>query len=305
MKRTTLSAIAVALAAPMLVASVQAASATAPGASKGHPAHVSKVQHRSSKMPLVPQGALKGYQQVTSALLADPAGAQVSGSVACPGTTHVVGGGAVISGTSLAENLNASVPFSDGSGWIVYVNNASGTAGTFAVYAVCATNILSYSVVTSAPTDNPAGLQTQVPVTCPQGSAPLGGGGVASSGDTAVNLNSSFPLKKGWRVDVNNGSGGGDTVTTYAICGVKPKNYIQVAGTPATNGASSQTPASASCPTGTQVFGGGALSGSSSTVVDLNSSVPSGTATWVAYENNNSASDASLTAYAVCGKVKA
>jgi hypothetical protein len=301
MKRTTLSAIAVALAAPMLVVSVQAASAATPA--KGHLGQRLSHAQPSSKIPAAPLGALKGYQQVTAAF-ADTAASQTEGFVACPSGTLAVGGGAVISGFSLAENLNASVPFSDGSGWAVYVNNASGTDGTFTVYAVCATNILNYTVNAGSQVDNPSGFQTQATVTCPQGSAPLGGGGIASSGDTAVNLNSSFPLKKGWRADVNNGGSFDDTVTPYVVCGTKPKLYTQVVGTAVTNGAGSQTNAVASCPAGTSVMSGGALSSSSSTVVDLNSSIPSGSTAWSSYENNNTGTDTSLTPYAVCGKAK-
>jgi hypothetical protein len=301
MNRTTLSAIAVALAAPMLVASVQAASAAVP--SKGHLGQRLSHAQPSSKIPATPLGALKGYQQV-SASFTDTAAAQTEGVVGCPSGTVAVGGGAVISGFSLAENLNASVPFSDGSGWVVYVNNASGTSGTFTVYAVCATNIVNYSVILGTGVDNPSGFQAEATVACPHGSAPLGGGGIASSGDTAVNLNSSFPLKKGWRADANNGSAGGDTIAAYVVCGTKPKLYTQVVGTSVNNAAGSQTNAVASCPTGTSVMSGGVLSGSGSTLVNLNTSIPSGASAWSAYEDNSSGSDASLTPYAVCGKAK-
>lgn len=302
MNRSTLSAIAVALAVPMALASVQAASAATPA--KGHLAKVATNARPSAKVPVGALGALKGYHQVSSAPLSDPAGMQVEGTVACPSGTKAVSGGAVIAGTSLQENLNASIPFSDGSGWAVYVNNASGTAGTFTVYGVCATNILSYAVVGGTGVSDPAGSQVEATVSCPTGTAPLGGGGIASSGDVLVNLNSSFPLKKGWRADVNNAGTGSNTDTPYVVCGVKPKAYIQVVGTSVTNGAGAQTEATASCPTGTTVYSGGALSGSGSTVVDLNSTFPSGTAAWVSYENNSTGGSASLTPYAVCGKVK-
>jgi hypothetical protein len=302
MKRTTLSAVAVALAVPMALASVQAASAATPA--KGHMAKVATNAHPSSKIPAAPLGAVKGYHQVSSSPLADPANGQVEGTVACPSGTLALSGGAVISGSSLLENLNASFPLSGGAGWGVYVNNASATSGTFTVYAVCATNILNYQVFTGTGVDNPAGLQSEAVVTCPSG-APLGGGGVASSGATTVNLNSSFPLKKGWRADANNGSTGGDTITPYVVCGTKPKLYQQVAGTTATNTAGSQTNASAACPTGTEVLGGGSLSGSGSTTVNLNTTIPAGMTGWSVYEDNSGSSDASLTAYALCGKVKA
>jgi hypothetical protein len=139
---------------------------------------------------------------------------------------------------------------------------------------------------------------------CPSGTAPLGGGGSASSNSTAVSLNSSAPLKKGWRAYVNNTSTGDNFIAAYVICGTKPTSYVQVTGTPSTVDGGSQGVASVACPSGTVVYGGGGLASSGSSLIELNSSAPLSTG-WIAYENNNDTTSNLFEAFAICGKAKA
>jgi hypothetical protein len=70
--------------------------------------------------------------------------------------------------------------------------------------------------------------------------------------------------------------------------------------------AGSQTYGSVSCPTGTVVYGGGALTPSDDPAVNINSSwpIPSG-AGWQVYLNNGSASATTLTVSAECAKAPA
>jgi hypothetical protein len=307
-KSLVLIPLAVAGAVSLLIPSAQAASAHTP-ATKGHPAGVATEQQPSSSKDaasrLSTRSKFAKYQQVFSALLADNAGTQSSGTAACPAGTKLVGGGAVISSTSLSENLNSSIPSSDGLTWRVYVNNSSATNGTFRVYAVCVKSVGKYAVVTGTGLSNPAGAQTSATVTCPKNTFPLGGGGFSSSGSTLVNLNSSIPLSSGWRVDVNNASTGTNTATAYAVCGKKKTGYAQVSGTASTVNPSSQGSASVTCPAGTLVLSGGSFSSAGSTLVNLNSTLPTSTATWQSYESNGSTSSSSVTAYAVCAAAKA
>lgn len=303
--RPTLTAVAAAAVLAAALLGLTAQSASAAPQPKGSPAPAAPAAATpSSKLPGVePAAVLAGYRQVTSTLLTDPANSQVSGTVACPANEKVVGGGAIISSSSLAENLNVSVPETDGRTWQVFVNNASATDGTFRVYADCVRRVNQYAVVIGTGVANLAGTQTSASVTCPTGTFPLGGGGFASSSSTAVNLNTSIPLTKGWRVDVNNASTSDETATAYAVCGKKPTGYVQVVGTSVTVPAGAQSSgATVACPTGTKVFGGGGFSSSGATNVDLNSSGPSGQTAWVAYENNGQSSPNTLTPYAVCGQ---
>lgn len=297
---TSLALLAGAVAGGLLAASVQTASAAPSG--KGAPAPLAHRTPHSSKLPgIAPMSALAGYRQVSSATFTDPANSQVVGTVACPANSVVVGGGAVITSSSLSEDLNASAPLTDGVTWRAYVNNSGATSGTFRVYAVCVKKVAKYAVVAGTAVTNNAGTQTSASVTCPKGTVPLGGGGFASSGSTAVAINTSIPLAKGWRVDVNNGSTGTNMATAYAVCGKKPAGYAQVAGTPTTIGAGVQAAASAVCPSGTLVLGGGGFSSSGSTATNLNTTIPSSTTGWESFENNGTTSSNTLTAYAVCG----
>jgi hypothetical protein len=137
---------------------------------------------------------LEGYQQVASALLNDPAGSQVTGTVGCPTGYKVVGGGATITGSSLSRNLNSSYPVSSTT-WAVSVNNSSGTNATFRVYANCVKKVRGYVIAVGTGVDNPAGTNAEALVTCPTGKFPLGGGGLSSSTSTAVSLNTSYPRR--------------------------------------------------------------------------------------------------------------
>lgn len=301
MKRYRIS-LAIAVAAALLAASAQAASASPSRAGKGHPARVATGQQApSSKIPAaVPATGFSGYVEVVSALLTDAAGTQTTGTAVCPAGKSLVGGGAVISSTSLSENINSSIPSADGLTWRVYVNNSSATSGTFRVYAICVKKLAVYSVVAGTGIDNPAGAQNSATVTCAKGTFPLGGGGFASSGSTAVNLNTSIPITRGWRTDVNNASTGDNTATAYVICGKKRPGYAEVTGTTTTINPSSQGSATVTCPAGTLVLSGGAFSSSGSTAVNLNSTLPISTTTWQSYEDNATTGTNSLTAYAVC-----
>ena len=219
------------LAVPLVAAAFQTASASVVSA-RGKSAPAAAGVHRSSPTArnVSPLSGLRSYQQVVSDTFTDPAGAQVGGSVTCPAGTQVLGGGAIIAGASLSENLNSTFPFGDGSGWGVYVNNAGTTDGTFHVYAVCASTIQSYSVVVGNGVDNPSGAVSYAAVSCPTGTVPFGGGGFASSSSTSVNLHMSQLKHRGWEAFMNNASTSDDTVSAYVVCGLKPSRYLQVLG---------------------------------------------------------------------------
>ena len=107
MYRRTRSAIpfVAVLAVPLVAASFQVAAAS-PVSATGKQAPAAAGVHRlsSNAAKVSPLSGLRSYQQVVSATLTDPAGAQFGGSVACPAGTHVVGGGAVIAGSDLSRS---------------------------------------------------------------------------------------------------------------------------------------------------------------------------------------------------------
>jgi hypothetical protein len=233
-----------------------------------------------------------------------PSGMTTGGSAVCPAGTVVWGGGASITGTnSLLGDINTSTPFGSGA-WVADVNNTSGADLTFDVEAICANQPAKYAIE-SATADNPAGTQKYAQASCPKGTVVLGGGGISSSQDLAVDMNSSFPSvsKKhigSWVTNMNNGSGADANVEAAVICAKKPKSYKMVVTPSIVNPAGDQTSTSANCAAGMPIGGGPVADGAESGVA-MGTTVAYGTS-WVVFENNTSLSPDSLSVYVLCAK---
>jgi hypothetical protein len=231
-----------------------------------------------------------------------PNAEQTQGSVACPTGTVPWGGGAFISSTSLAANLNSSFPF--GTDWAAKVNNASGSAVGFSVYAVCADQPADYTVQNSGSVPNLAGSQTFDQVSCPKKTVALGGGTYSSSSATSVNINGTYPDVTGktyyWNVNMNNASGSTNEVQAIAVCGKKPKGFRLVQSADVDNPPGAQSGVVAACHHAVAV-GGGLVTLSAHTNVDLSTSEPDFTE-WVGYENNGSDADDSIVAFVECAR---
>jgi hypothetical protein len=217
---------------------------------------------------------------------------------------------------NLGTNVNTSSPLggTGKTGWQVYINNASGSSTNFDIEAECAKAPKSYTIVSSADIDNPAGTQTKdIVATCPTDAKVLGGGGVLESADTSVNLNDSFPIKVkagrvthyGWRIDANNASSGDNRgAIAYAICGKKVAGYKLVQGATVTNPALSLTGAKVNCPLAngvqTVAMGGGVASNSGSTLANLATGYTVTGSDWEVIENNGSTVSSVITPYVTC-----
>jgi hypothetical protein len=246
-----------------------------------------------------------GYKIVTKHFTA-PSGADTAGSVACPkfkgAQTVPLSGGAKVNGPSLETNINSSWPTAKG--WDVRVNNASATAATVIVYAVCAKKLSGYVQEQSASVTNPAGSQSGAGFGCPSGEQLLGGGALSSSRSTLVNLNSSWPggMTLVWNIDMDNASSASAAFNVYALCAnlnVVGTNYQLAGGTPVANPPGIQTAASATCPGGLSALGGGVVSTSSATDVTINATFPF-TGGWSGDENNAGAGSEFVTAFVLC-----
>jgi hypothetical protein len=240
--------------------------------------------------------------------LVDLAGSQTAGKATCPAGKVALGGGVIGNSDSFLQNVNSSYPLvSNGvaTGWAGYVNNATNDDLVFIVYAVCAPKPPDYAVV-YASFDNPAGEQSIGSVACPFAASgkrmvPFGGGGYGGSSSLGQNLNTTIPVKttRSWRVDMNNASASAASFKVYAVCGLRP-GWTVVAGAPVLNPAGSQTSAGAACPAGLTSVGGGLFSSSPSTAADVNGTVPESASSWRGFENNNSATKATVTPYVLC-----
>jgi hypothetical protein len=195
-------------------------------------------------------GPPAGYV-IVSTTVDVPSGTEGVAHVTCPGTEVPAGGGVFVgtvtgSENSLGTDVNSSFP--QGQSWVGRVSNVSGVDGSITVEAACIDMPLRY-VVVSTTVDNPSGLETPGTATCPGTRKLLGGGSSASSGDLAVNINSTWPeTGRKWRTNMNNGSGGDDKLTVYAICARRPQGYARVSSVPTPNPANTETQSGVFCP---------------------------------------------------------
>ena len=151
-----------------------------------------------------------------------------------------------------------------------------------------------------------AGVQSSGYVACPGTEQATGGGAYVDSSDVVVNINSSYPSSNGqdWLVDVNNASSLPTAFTVYAVCMAHSASYRVVSSGPWTASSNFVSSEAADCPTGTVVTGGGAVSNSSATDVNINSTVPNalghGHTAWRVAMGSYDPNDSSFTVFAVC-----
>jgi hypothetical protein len=272
-------------------------------AALGSTTGIARTGNLGKQAPDVQSAKPSGYL-IVSAGFSAPNGQETGHSVACPATKKGVtreplGGGVLIASNSLSANVNSSYP--SGTSWSGFVNNNSGADISFTVYAICAKPHKHYQVV-GASIDNPPGTKTTGFAACPHGTTVTGGGAISSSVALGVNINTSVPYTDGWRVDANNAGAGSNTLTTYVVCSAgwdDRTGWVVVSGTHELNSAGTETEASVLCPSGRSVLGGGGFSDGGSTAVNMNATHPF-TGGWTVFENNASASDQTITAYAIC-----
>ena len=144
-------------------------------------------------------------------------------------------------------------------------------------------------------------------VTCPKvngvQTVPLSGGALIDGNSLKTSINSSWPTAKGWDADVNNASTAATGFSVYAVCATKLTGYLQQKSAAVKNPAGAQSGAGYLCPKGDQLLGGGELSSSRSTLVNLDSSWPAGTSGWYVYVNNGSTAAATFNVFHVCAKL--
>lgn len=261
---------------------------------------------RSAAAPRIVQGAPADYIVVHSVAVTVPAGTQRHGVVNCGGGRVVLDGGATVTAALGDVYLNGSYPLGNAA-WGVDVNNENLVDATFDVWAVCAKQNSSYSIVQSPfAIAVDAGTQGLGVVVCPAGTKVLGGGGSPASTDTTVNLNSSYPAKKkvasglrySWKEQLNNASAAQVGLTSYAICG-KERGYSFVKGAAVSNPAGQTTAATATCPGVTVPIGGGLSSNTINVDTNLIDTAPASTG-WTSHEGNGDTVRHKITPYVIC-----
>jgi hypothetical protein len=241
-----------------------------------------------------------GYSIARSAQITAPPYSQTHGSVTCPGATVPSAGGAVNQSFGLPSAVNSSYP--SGQSWEVDFNNQSSTTSAFMVWTVCLTPKTGRRVVVTKDISVPTGTEVGGVKACPGATVPIGGGAVVYSASQLVSINDSYPLVKGWEVEINNNSPSDTIFRVYAVCEPQPGTYsIQNSGfetAPAGQTTVTQTPCG---PSATNVaIGGGMYTTSADTGVQMYDSFPNSNGGWTAHLQNNSGTAPLVETYAIC-----
>jgi len=163
----------------------------------------------------------KGYTQVASRVVDDPAASQAQAVATCPAGLKVLGGGGSSNSISTMVNMNTSIPkFLPNSkryAWQVNMNNATADEIAFRAWAVCG-KVPGFALQKGSVVANGAGSATEATVACPLGTVPLGGGVRSNSTSTAVNIFSTWPYAGGWLTLENNADSVDHTARAFVTC---------------------------------------------------------------------------------------
>ncbi|MFI9560951.1 hypothetical protein [Nonomuraea endophytica] len=234
-----------------------------------------------------------------------PAGGSAEAIATCPAGTSVFGGGESnpVSGSVV---LTRSVPWRDT--WETTVRN-NGTSDAYVTgYAVCGSGLTAYQqVYGSAVSVTPDGGPATASATCPAGMRILGGGQWIS-GPLNVSVDASLPLSDSggddWFIRVRNHNAEIIGIQPIAICGSGLTTQI-VSGAGAVLAPGEYKPATATCPAGTTLLGGGG-GGVWYEVhqgVTITDSYRSAQDSWTIYARSHPANTGrrGITSYAICG----
>ncbi|MFI6538640.1 hypothetical protein ACIBHY_39740 [Nonomuraea sp. NPDC050547] len=234
-----------------------------------------------------------------------PAGGTAEAIATCPAGTQVFGGGESnpVSGTVV---LTRSIPWRGT--WETTVRN-NGTSEAYVTgYAVCGSGLTAYrQVFGSAVSVTPNGGQESASVDCPAGMRILGGGQWIS-GPLNVSVDASLPgsdsVGDDWFIRVRNHNTEIIGIQPIAICGSGPTIQI-VSGGSAVVAPGEYKPATATCPAGTTLLGGGGGGVWYDTYqgVALTDSYRSGEGSWTVYARAHPTSTGprGITSRAICG----
>ena len=272
------------------------ASAAPVSTSSGMTTHAHPVPRTITPQTITPRSST--LFTVIGPEVSSPDQSQIRVTANCPKGTVPFGGGVFTGISSLLLNVNDSFP--SGNGWVGDVNNASGQSTEASVAVMCGHKPAHYKVVKAKAVKNPSGRHTVSTAMCPAGSKPIGGGAAATSSDLFTNMAATLPQGNAWRVDENNASATGNTLTPFAICGQVPGYHVSVG--PAQNlMAQTEVFTTADCPSGLIAIGGGGFASTSSVGVNLNETAPGETNNeWVSYINNDSGVNFTGSTVAVC-----
>jgi hypothetical protein len=230
--------------------------------------------------PALGAGGIKYVTKETSVPNAEPG--RTAATAKCPAGRHVTGGGAEITGDDSTFDLEvgSTLPAQHNKAWTAGANNSSFSAADMTVTAVCSPGTFVYKTVTlTVPVDKAKHRVAK----CPLGTYVLGGG-AGAPGDHGVEVFQSEPtdgpdkgtkLNDAWEGGVDNGQDSDTKLTVTAICAKVPKRSVKkVSGARKVLPNNTEDSATAMCPSGTHVVGGGAHTHPHSTDSEVESTFP-------------------------------
>jgi hypothetical protein len=229
-------------------------------------------------------------------------GVEVAQEAVCPEGTVEIGGGGYTSIQGIQESLGGSWPVPEGQGWFAEFYNATQTQMGFTEVTICAalSSLVDYQDDVGKRATIPTSGTLLVTATCPSGLTALSGGWVLDRKLRNVQAVYSGPVgTTGWQVLVSGLSG--ISVQAGIICAKKPAGWAQVISASVSNPAGTATTATANCPAGTQVIGGGSTASNHNkdVTIGLTTSL-TGSVGWHSTENNNGSTRDSITEWADC-----
>jgi hypothetical protein len=264
----------------------------------------------ASAAPEISSLKITGYTYALGGVSLPP-DSQGSATATCPAGDVVVGGGAYQGGQGLGSYLNSSYPDSEGTGWVVYFDNANSETNSGTAVAICAaaSSLADYSIQYGALVNVPAGGEGQGLVTCPSGTVSLGGGADMQTAGTQTYdaINASAPYgTTGWRAYMGSSGSQSTEGLAAAVCATEPAGWAQVASAYVSNPAGHATTVTVRCPSGTKVLGGGPFNSSAAPTVTVGLTTSlSSLKGWHSAEDNGSSSGESVDEWAVCAKAVA
>jgi hypothetical protein len=225
----------------------------------------------------------------------------------CPGTEpHVTGGGVKLSGDNSNLDLAVTATLGGGGHWLAEAKNSSGSNAQMRVTAICTkSGAFTYPHHDSTV---PPHQTVLADVHCPRGTKLTGGGVSTSSQSPKVVVSQSSPEgHTGWSGFVNNDTSSAKTMTVQAVCADSGKyRYVDSLATPIpTHGQASVV---ATCPSGSQVTGGGVATDTAGTGVEVKTTAPFDSGDpgstpddgWTGTANNDTGQAATIQTSAIC-----
>ncbi|MFI6604664.1 hypothetical protein ACIBHX_51295 [Nonomuraea sp. NPDC050536] len=230
-----------------------------------------------------------------------PAGEVWRQWVYCPSGMRAVNGGESNNSPGGIQLIHTGpyTPSTD-AGWIVNVRNLSGSAADMTVYAVCDSNVSDYLFTEGAHRIAEPGVYRAASATCTDGRKAVGGGFWPVPNTVSAPALAPGSTGDTWTNYVRNTGDANVDVWPYAVCVRGTGPYQVVEGALLTVRVGQLASASATCPQGWRLIGGGVLQPHNTPVGAVTDNYPESLSSWRSYVRNDSPYETRIQGVAFC-----